>query len=85
MTMTKAEEFGGRDPNNKHCVYCSDGEDWNPREAVGEIAETVNKGINMLSYVEVKPYHDLIDDDIGYEWGYSTLLPELQKEWKFQE
>jgi len=70
---------------NIYAVYCSDGEDWNPKEAVSSIAETLDKGINMLSYVEVKPHHDLEDNSIGYEYGYSTLLPELQKEWKFKE
>ncbi|MFX1416505.1 MAG: zinc ribbon domain-containing protein [Promethearchaeota archaeon] len=37
MTMTKAEEFGGHDPNNKHCVYCSDADgNLKPRNEVRE-------------------------------------------------
>jgi len=71
---------------NIYAVYCSDGEDWEPKEAVSSMEDMVAKKINMLSYVEIKPYHDLFgDSDIQYEYGFSTLLPECLKNWKFQE
>jgi hypothetical protein len=46
---------------------------------------TLDKKIAMLSYVEVKPFRDSQDSQIGYEYNYSTLLPEIQKRWKFKE
>jgi sporulation protein YhbH len=71
---------------NIYAVYCSDGEDFEPKEAVSSMEDMVAKKINMLSYVEIKPYHDLFgDSDIQYEYGYSTLLPECLKKWKFNE
>jgi hypothetical protein len=70
---------------NIYGVYCSDGEDFSPNETVNEIEIMLNKKISMLSYVEVKPDYDLQDDSIGYQYGYSTLLPEIQKKWKFKE
>jgi uncharacterized sporulation protein YeaH/YhbH (DUF444 family) len=51
---------------NIYTVYCSDGEDWEPKEAVSGMEDMVNKKINMLSYVEIKPYHDLFGDDDEY-------------------
>ena len=62
---------------NIYGIYCSDGEDWNPKESLDEIEVILSKHINMLSYVEVKPD--------SYDYGYSTLLPEIQKKWSFQE
>ena len=47
--------------------------------------DMIAKKINMLSYVEIKPYHDLFDEDIQYQYGYSTLLPECKKKWNFVE
>jgi uncharacterized protein len=71
---------------NIYTVYCSDGEDFEPKEAVSSMEDMVKKGINMLSYVEIKPYNDLFgDSDIQYEYGYSTLLPECLKKWNFKE
>lgn len=71
---------------NIYAVYCSDGEDFEPKEAVSSMEDMVKKKISMLSYVEIKPYNDLFgDSDIQYEYGYSTLLPECLKKWNFQE
>lgn len=70
---------------NIYSIYCSDGEDWSPKTTIDEMKVTLDKKISMLSYVEVKPFHDLGDNQIGYEYGYSTLLPEIQKRWKFSE
>ena len=70
---------------NIYTVYCSDGEDFEPKNAVSSMEDMIAKKINMLSYVEIKPYHDLFDDDIQYNYGYSTLLPECLKKWDFKE
>lgn len=70
---------------NIYGIYCSDGEDWSPKDTINEIEVTLSKKISMLSYVEVKPFHDLENEQIGYEYAYSTLLPEIQKRWKFKE
>jgi len=70
---------------NIYTIYCSDGEDFQPAQAVSSMEDMVNKGINMLSYVEIKPHHDLMDEYTTYTYGYSTLLPECQKKWKFNE
>lgn len=70
---------------NIYTVYCGDGEDFQPKEAISSMEDMINKKINMLSYVEIKPYNDLYDDSIMYNYGYSTLLPECLKKWKFQE
>ena len=70
---------------NVYTVYCSDGEDFDPLGAVSSMEDMLLKKINMLSYVEIKPYHDLFDHDLAYSYGYSTLLPECKKKWKFQE
>jgi uncharacterized sporulation protein YeaH/YhbH (DUF444 family) len=70
---------------NIYTIYCSDGEDFEPKNAVSSMEDMVAKKINMLSYVEIKPYHDLFDDDIQYNYGYSTLLPECLKKWEFKE
>jgi len=70
---------------NIYAVYCSDGEDWNPTDTIDEMEVTIEKKINMLSYVEVKPHHDLYDENIQYQYSFSTLLPEIQKRWKFKE
>lgn len=70
---------------NIYTVYCSDGEDWSPKEAVSAMDDMIKKKINMLSYVEVKPHHDMFDSTVQYSYGYSTLLPECLKKWQFQE
>lgn len=70
---------------NIYTVYCSDGEDWNPKDAVSSMEDMIMKKINMLSYVEIKPNQDMFDSDIQYSYGYSTLLPECLKKWNFQE
>lgn len=70
---------------NIYTIYCSDGEDWSPLDAVSSMEDMLLKKINMLSYVEIKPYHDSQDEDQQYQYGYSTLLPEVKKKWKFQE
>lgn len=70
---------------NIYTVYCSDGEDFEPMKAIEEMEILISKNISMLSYIEVKPYHDLEDALMQYEYGYSTLLPECLKKWKFQE
>jgi uncharacterized protein len=70
---------------NIYTIYCSDGEDFYPQDAVSAMEDMVAKNINMLSYVEIKPYHDLADEGLSYSYGYSTLLPECLKKWKFQE
>lgn len=69
---------------NIYTVYCSDGEDFEPRETIKEMESMVSKKINMISYVEVKPHSDFDNNSI-YQYGYSTLLPEIQKKWKFNE
>jgi hypothetical protein len=70
---------------NIYAVYCSDGEDFEPKEAVSSMEDMIAKKINMLSYVEIKPYSDMFGGDIQYEYGYSTLLPECLKKWNFKE
>ena len=70
---------------NIYSIYCSDGEDFEPLDAVSSMEDMIEKGINMLSYIEIKPYHDMFDHDIQYSYGYSTLLPECLKRWKFKE
>lgn len=70
---------------NIYTIYCSDGEDFYPSQAISSIQDMINKKISMLSYVEIKPHHDLFDENMAYSYGYSTLLPECLKHWKFQE
>lgn len=70
---------------NIYTIYCSDGEDWEPMSAINEMDNMVNKKINMLSYIEIKPYHDLLNEQQMFDYGISTLLPECRKKWKFQE
>lgn len=70
---------------NIYTIYCSDGEDFQPSDAIDAIEDMLLKKINMLSYVEIKPNHDMFDQDILFSYGYSTLLPECQKKWKFIE
>jgi len=70
---------------NIYTIYCSDGEDFEPLTAVSAMEDMIAKKINMLSYVEIKPYHDMFDEDLAYQYGYSTLLPECRKKWKFEE
>jgi len=70
---------------NIYTIYCSDGEDWEPMSAIDEMENMVNKKINMLSYIEIKPYHDLNNEHQQFDYGISTLLPECLKKWKFQE
>jgi len=70
---------------NIYTIYCSDGEDFNPKEAVSSMENMIMKKINMLSYVEIKPSHDLFDEKLAFQYGYSTLLPECLKQWDFQE
>lgn len=69
---------------NIYTIYCSDGEDFYPTQAISSIEEMIKKKINMLSYVEIKPDNDF-DNGMTYNYGYSTLLPECLKHWKFQE
>ena len=68
---------------NIYTIYCSDGEDFQPNVAIESIDRMLAKKINMLSYVEIKPDYDLLDEDILYQYGYSTLLPEIKKKWDF--
>jgi len=63
---------------NIYTIYCSDGEDWEPLRAISGIEDMILKKINMLSYVEIKPNPD-------YDYGFSSLLPEIKKKWKFQQ
>ncbi len=70
---------------NIYTVYCSDGEDWEPARTISQMEDMVAKKISMLSYVEIKPYHDLLDEDLAYQYGYDTLMPEIKKRWKFEE
>jgi uncharacterized sporulation protein YeaH/YhbH (DUF444 family) len=70
---------------NIYTIYCSDGEDFNPKEAVSSMENMIMKKINMLSYVEIKPSHDLFDEKLAFQYGYSTLLPECLKQWDFKE
>lgn len=70
---------------NIYCVYCSDGEDWEPKMTIDSMKIMLSKKINMMSYIEIKPFHDLFDEAIQYQYGYSTLLPECQREWDFKE
>lgn len=70
---------------NIYTIYCSDGEDFNPKEAVSSMENMIMKKINMLSYVEIKPSHDLFDEKLAIQYGYSTLLPECLKKWNFEE
>ena len=40
----------------------------------------------MLSYIEIKPIQGLFeDDDMQYQYGASTLIPEIKKKWSFSE
>lgn len=70
---------------NIYSIYLSDGEDFHPKDAVSSMEDMINKKINMLSYVEIKPHHDSFDPNIQYNYGYSTLLPECMKKWDFKE
>ena len=70
---------------NVYTIYCSDGEDFEPAQAVSSMEDMIAKKINMLSYIEIKPYHDMYDENSPYQYGYSTLLPECRKKWKFVE
>ena len=51
---------------NIYTIYCSDGEDFEPLTAVSAMEDMIAKKINMLSYVEIKPYHDMFDEDLAY-------------------
>jgi hypothetical protein len=70
---------------NIYTIYCSDGEDFQPNTAIESIDRMLDKKINMLSYVEIKPDYDLMDEDTLYQYGFSTLLPEIKKKWDFKE
>jgi len=41
--------------------------------------EMLDKKVNMLSYLEIKP------DAGGWGWSNQTLMKEIQKTWKFKE
>jgi uncharacterized sporulation protein YeaH/YhbH (DUF444 family) len=70
---------------NVYTIYCSDGEDFEPMKSISSMEDMIEKNINMLSYVEIKPYHDLFDMGTPYNYGFSTLLPECRKKWDFEE
>jgi sporulation protein YhbH len=70
---------------NIYTIYCSDGGDFEPARAISSIEDMLRKKINMLSYVEIKPYNDFMDNNIQYQYEYSTLLPEVLKTWNFTE
>lgn len=70
---------------NIYAIYCSDGEDFEPQNAVSAMEDTLIKKINMLSYVEIKPYRDIFGNEMPQDYGYSTLLPECLKKWTFKE
>jgi len=64
---------------NVYCVYNSDGEDWDPKSTIPKIAEMLDKKVNMLAYLEIKP------DEGGWGWSNATLMKEIQTKWKFTE
>ena len=64
---------------NVYCVYNSDGEDWDPKSTVPKMKEMLDKKVNMLSYLEIKP------NDGAWGWSNETLMKEIQKTWKFTE
>jgi sporulation protein YhbH len=63
-----------RDEWNVYCFYCSDGDDFDQIKTVSQIEDMLNKGINMLSYIEVK-----------HQGEVSVLMPTIKKKWKFEE
>ena len=64
---------------NVYVAYFSDGEDFNPGKTITSINEMLEKQINMLSYIELKP-----DDDPAYG-TYNTLLKSILDKWKFKK
>ena len=61
---------------NVYCVYCGDGEDFSPDTTVKHIQTMLDKGINMLSYIEI-----LLTGDYGYS---GSLLNKIRKKWDFK-
>jgi sporulation protein YhbH len=64
---------------NVFCVYNSDGEDWDPKGTVPKMKEMLDKKVNMLAYLEIKP------DENAWGWSNATLMKEIQNQWKFIE
>jgi hypothetical protein len=64
---------------NVYCVYNSDGEDWDPKSTVPKMKEMLDKKVNMLAYLEIKP------DNTAWGWSNHTLMKEIQKTWEFRK
>ena len=64
---------------NVYVTYFSDGEDFNPGRTVTTIEEMLNKQINMLSYIELKPQGE------EYFGAGNTLLKKIIYKWNFSK
>ena len=63
---------------NVYCIYVGDGEDWNPDITIVKMKEMINKNINMLGYIEVKPSNEQY-------YSNQSLIDNILKTWKFQK
>lgn len=66
-----------KDEWNTYCVYCSDGDDFEPDHTVSSIEDVIKLGINMMSYIEVR-----YAEESTY-YGESTLIPAIKNKWPF--
>lgn len=60
---------------NRYCVYVSDGDAFDPYETMVSAKTLINNGLNMLTYLEVKP----TDNEYGYMYSSGILLHEFRK------
>lgn len=60
---------------NRYCVYVSDGDAFDPDETMVSAKTLINNGLNMLTYLEVKP----TDNEYGYMYSSGILLHEFRK------
>jgi sporulation protein YhbH len=65
---------------NVYVTYFSDGEDWNPATTVSSINEMLEKKINMLAYIELKPANNAFGGHFS-----NTLLKQITDKWKFKK
>jgi len=64
---------------NVYCMYLSDGDDWDTKKTCQSIDTLLQKDINMLGYVEIKP-----TGGMNYFGGNSgTLMSEIKNKWTF--
>lgn len=65
---------------NVYCIYVGDGEDWDVKRTLIEMNRTVEKNVNMLGYIEVKP----VDEWSGMI-GDNTLIVRILRQWNFNK